>query len=170
MAPTLVIIRGNSGSGKSSVAAEVRLRYGRGCALIGQDYLRRIVLRELGGVPDPVAPGLIMHTVRYALDHGYHAILEGILNSAGHGALLTDLIERHPGASHLFYLDVSFDETVRRHRTRPNSDAFTPEQMREWYVPHDVLGYPGEHVIPETSTFEETVAFIAQTLGLRPRG
>ena len=37
-APTLVIIRGNSGSGKSTIAAEVRRHYGRGCALIEQDY------------------------------------------------------------------------------------------------------------------------------------
>jgi hypothetical protein len=37
----LVVLRGNSGSGKSSAAAEVRARYGRGIALVGQDYLRR---------------------------------------------------------------------------------------------------------------------------------
>jgi uridine kinase len=33
----LIVIRGNSGSGKSSVAREVRHRYGRGCALVEQD-------------------------------------------------------------------------------------------------------------------------------------
>ena len=36
----LLVIRGNSGSGKSSVARQVRYRYGRGMAL-EQDYLRR---------------------------------------------------------------------------------------------------------------------------------
>jgi uridine kinase len=43
---TLVVIRGNSGSGKSTVTRELRHRYGRGCALVEQDYLRRMVLRE----------------------------------------------------------------------------------------------------------------------------
>jgi len=63
--PTLVIVRGNSGSGKSTVAAEVRRRYGRGCALIEQDYLRRIVLREHdSGSILAVAPGFIITMVR----------------------------------------------------------------------------------------------------------
>jgi hypothetical protein len=74
----LVVIRGNSGSGKSTVARRLRLGYGRGCALAEQDYLRRIVLRERDG-PGGIAPALIEQTVRFALDHGYHAVLEGIL-------------------------------------------------------------------------------------------
>jgi predicted kinase len=32
--PTLVVIRGNSGSGKTTTAREVRRRYGRGCTLL----------------------------------------------------------------------------------------------------------------------------------------
>src|SRR5215510_2150387 len=45
-ARTLIVVRGNSGSGKSTIARAVRDRYGRGCALIEQDYLRRTILRE----------------------------------------------------------------------------------------------------------------------------
>lgn len=41
-----VVLRGNSASGKSSVAAGLRERFGRGLALVSQDNLRRIVLRE----------------------------------------------------------------------------------------------------------------------------
>ena len=44
--PRLIIIRGNSGSGKSTLAAELRLRRERKCALVGQDMLRRVVLKE----------------------------------------------------------------------------------------------------------------------------
>ena len=56
--PTLVIIRGNSGSGKTSTAREVRRRYGqRGLAAVEQDYMRRVVLREHGSNRTPtVAP------------------------------------------------------------------------------------------------------------------
>jgi hypothetical protein len=60
----------------------------------------------------------------------------------------------------VFYLDVSFDETVRRHATRPLANEVTPEQMLGWYEPHDVLRIPGEHIVAESSTFEETVAYI----------
>lgn len=42
----LIVLRGNSASGKSSVAACIRDRFGRGLALVGQDNLRRVVLRE----------------------------------------------------------------------------------------------------------------------------
>ena len=33
-------------AGKSTAAAEIRSRHGRGIAIVGQDHLRRIVLRE----------------------------------------------------------------------------------------------------------------------------
>jgi hypothetical protein len=42
----LVVIRSNSASGKSSVAAGLRERLRPNLAIIGQDHLRRIVLRE----------------------------------------------------------------------------------------------------------------------------
>jgi predicted kinase len=81
----LIIVRGNSGSGKSTVARAVRTGYGRGCALVEQDYLRRILLQERD-VDGGVAPALIAHTVRFALDHGYHVVLEGILARSRYGA------------------------------------------------------------------------------------
>jgi hypothetical protein len=62
----LIVLRGNSGSGKSSVAAEVRARYGHGIALVGQDYLRRVVLRERD-IPGGANIGLIDSVARYAL-------------------------------------------------------------------------------------------------------
>lgn len=42
----LVIVRGNSGSGKSTVALAIRAQLGRTCALVQQDVLRRTVLKE----------------------------------------------------------------------------------------------------------------------------
>jgi chloramphenicol 3-O-phosphotransferase len=43
----LVILRGNSASGKLSVAAGgLREKFGRGLAVVGQDNLRRTLLRE----------------------------------------------------------------------------------------------------------------------------
>jgi predicted kinase len=161
----LVIIRGNSGSGKSTVARRLRLGYGRGCALVEQDYLRRIVLRERDE-PGGIAPALIAQTVRFALDHGYHAVLEGILLRDRYGPMLTALREAHRGRTSVFYLDVSLDETLRRHTTRPQATEFTPDDMRGWYARRDLLGGDEEHVVPESSTLEDTVAFIAATAGL----
>lgn len=145
------MIRGNSGAGKSTVARQLRLRIGRGCALVEQDYLRRVLLREHDGVPDPIAPELIGLNARFALSRGYHVIVEGILDRPRYGAMLAELIRDHDGAAYVYYLDVSFDESVRRHATRPQATEFTAEQMRAWYRERDLLGVPGERVIPETA-------------------
>lgn len=165
--PTLVIIRGNSGSGKTTAAREARSRFGRGAALLEQDHLRRIVLREHDSAHiDPVAPAFITATARTALDLGYHVILEGFLHSERYATVLHELIDNHPGPAAIFYLDVSFDETVRRHLNRDEPIPVTPDEMRQWYTHRDLLNVPGETIIPETSTFEQTVNTILQTSGL----
>ena len=69
----LVVVRGNSASRKSSVAAGLRERFGRGLALVGQDNLRRIVLREC----DRPGAANIDLTARYALDAGFHLVQLG---------------------------------------------------------------------------------------------
>jgi len=165
----LIIIRGNSGSGKSTVARRLQRGYGRGCALVEQDYLRRIVLRERD-VPGGIAPALIEQTVRFALDHHYHAVLEGILFRDKYGPMLTALRRAHRGRTSVFYLDVSLAETLRRHATRPQATEFTPANMRAWYVPRDLLGVDDEQVVPESSTLDETTAGIAAAAGLPQTG
>jgi hypothetical protein len=87
-------------------------------------------------------------------------------HSVRYGRVLRDLITTHPGSTHVYYLDVPFAETLRRHATRPQAADFTPEQMRDWFSPGDVLGVPGEHVIPDSPTLDETVDHILRTSGL----
>ncbi|MEU7752224.1 kinase [Micromonospora sp. NPDC049101] len=168
-ATILVCVRGNSGSGKSSIARELRRRHGRGCALVEQDYLRRIVLRERDK-PGGAAPALIGQTVRFALDHGYHVVVEGIMHASRYRRMLTGLRDGHRGRSLFCYLDVSLPETLRRHRTRPQAGEFTAEQMSGWYAAHDVLGWPDELVLPETTTLEAAVEAIAAASGLPQTG
>jgi predicted kinase len=149
----LVILRGNSGSGKTSVAMAVRAHLGRTCALVQQDVIRRTILRKRD-VADAANIGLIALTTRYALDHGYHVIIEGILRSAHYAAMLAELADDHRGLTTCYYLDVSWDETVRRHAGRPQAGEFGPQHMRSWYLPRDVLGLPDERVVPETHSLE----------------
>ncbi|MFF5085486.1 AAA family ATPase [Actinoplanes sp. NPDC000266] len=163
----LVIIRGNSGSGKTSIAREVRRRYGRGCALVQQDYLRRVVLREHGSNRTPtIAPAFITTVVLAALAGGYHVVLEGILHTGQYGQPLRDLIAEHPGPTSALWMEVSFDETVRRHHQRTEPIPVTAEQMREWYTPLDVLGLPCEQIITESVGFEDGVERILHGSGL----
>ncbi|GGN38462.1 putative kinase [Actinoplanes campanulatus] len=164
----LLVIRGNSGSGKTTTAREVRRRYeARGLALVEQDMVRRVILREHGGGgSDRVAPGLIATMVQTALDGGYHVILEGILHTGQYGDPLRDLIAKHPGPTACYFMDVSFEETVRRHRLRAEPIPVEPETMRSWYAGQDLLGVPGEQVIPEDMGFADVVTTILHTSGL----
>lgn len=159
----LIILRGNSGSGKSTIAHAVRDRYGHGCALVEQDYLRRTVLRERD-IPQGNAAALIEHTIRFALDIGYNVICEGILHSTRYSPMLHRLCAAHRGTTTLFYLDVSLTETLRRHASRPQASEFTTQDMRRWYLPHDHLGFPTEHVIREGTSLTDTVNLIAAHL------
>lgn len=161
----LIVIRGNSGAGKSTIARQLQHRHGRGCALVEQDYLRRIVLRERD-VPGGAAPALIENTARFALDHSYHVIVEGILHAAKYGDMLRRLWRSHRGQTTVIYLDVSLAETVRRHQTRPQATEFTADDMRSWYHPTDLLGIIGERKLPESMSLEEAIATIAHAASL----
>jgi predicted kinase len=161
----LVVLRGNSASGKSSVAAEIRSRYGRGIAIVGQDNLRRTVLRERD-IPGGANIGLIDTVARYALDRGYHTIVEGILSAARYADMLSALCQDHRGISRLYYLDVPFEETMRRHATKPQAAEYGRAEMSGWYLEHDLIPGGIEHVVPASSSLDDTVERILGETGL----
>ncbi|MFD8232378.1 AAA family ATPase [Streptomyces sp. NPDC059696] len=161
----LVVLRGNSGSGKSSVAAGLRERFGRGLALVGQDNLRRDVLRERDR-PGAANIGLIDLTARYALDAGYHVVVEGILYADHYGEMLTRLGADHRGPTHAYYLHVPFEQTLVRHATKPIAHEVGASQLREWYRERDLLPGGVETVIDADSTLRETVDRIMRDTGL----
>ncbi|GLY38817.1 hypothetical protein Amsp01_048410 [Amycolatopsis sp. NBRC 101858] len=164
----LVVLRGPSGAGKSTVAAAVRARLGRGVALVQQDVLRRVVLRE-HDVSGGLNIALIATVCRFSLDAGYHVILEGILSAARYGAMMCRLAADHRGRTCFFYLDVPFEETVRRHATRPQAGEFTPEDMRGWYGASGCLDVPGEQIISAASTVDASVTRIVSCMSEHER-
>jgi deoxyadenosine/deoxycytidine kinase len=165
---TLIVLRGNSGSGKSSVSHALRDAYGRGLAWVSQDLIRRIILKERDA-PGGVNIGLIDQVARYCLDHGQQVVLDGILYADRYEQTLAGLNRDHLGSSHFYYLDVSLDETLRRHASRPQATEFGPEEMRGWYCQRDLLSSIHERVIPETSTLEQTVKLILEETHLLAR-
>ncbi|MER6943008.1 kinase [Nonomuraea sp. NPDC000554] len=162
----LIIIRGNSGSGKTSVARALREAYGRrGLALISQDVVRRDILRELDK-PGAVNIGLIDTMCRHALDTGYHVIVEGILAASRYGQMLHALCRDHLGRTSLYYLDIPWEETLRRHETRPQRSQFGADDMRQWYIERDVLPEERETIFGEDASLEDIVRRIYKDAGL----
>jgi GNAT superfamily N-acetyltransferase len=162
---SLIVVRGNSGSGKSSVAKAIRDAYGRGVAIVGQDNIRRTILRDRDRPGTPNI-GLIGQVARYSLDSGFHVVIEGILDARRYGSMLAGLRAAHRGPSHFYYLDISLDETIRRHASRPQASEFGPDDMRDWYLRLDLLPSVCERVIGEGSTLEQTMNVILAETGL----
>lgn len=163
-----IVVRGNSASGKSSVAVSLREKFGRNLAIVGQDNLRRIVLRERDR-PGAVNIGLIDLTARYALDNGVHVAVEGILYADRYGTMLQDLVRDYCGVSRCYYLPVPYTETVLRHATKPDAEYLkhvTEEHLRDWYREMDLLPDGLETVIDAASTLDDTVQQILRESGL----
>lgn len=160
---TLIIIRGNSGSGKSTVARELRQHFDPKPMLIPQDTVRREMLgvKDRHGNP---TPELLADLCRWSAQRGGITILEGILDNDKYASLFQLL----PGMFrriHAYYLDVPFEETLRRHATRPQSADFGEDAMRRWYRAENLIGSIPETIITADSTLQETVATILRDLG-----
>jgi D-alanyl-D-alanine dipeptidase len=158
----LVVIRGNSASGKSSVAQGLRDHCGRGIAIVGQDVIRRNVLRE-----HDTARGaniaLLGRIARAALDAGFHVVLEGILYADRYGHMITSLVRGHRGASHCYYLNVPLETTLVRHASKADAAYLahvTDSHLTSWYREMDLLPGALETVIPADSTLQNTIARI----------
>ncbi|WP_435260352.1 kinase [Streptomyces sp. 1222.5] len=164
----LIVLRGNSASGKSSVAAGLREKVVRNLAIVAQDNLRRIVLRERDR-PGGANIGLIDLTARYALANGFHVVVEGILYADRYGTMLQNMVRAHQGVTRCYYLHVPFEETVLRHATKPDAEylAHVNEgHLRDWYREKDLLPNSLETVIDAASSLDDTVQQILSESGL----
>ncbi|MFC8852470.1 M15 family metallopeptidase [Streptomyces sp. NPDC057144] len=157
-----MVIRGNSASGKSSVAQSLRARYGRGVAIVGQDVIRRNVLRE-HNTARGANIALLGKIARAALDAGFHVVLEGILYADRYGHMITSLVRDHRGVSSCYYLDVPLEATLVRHASKADAAYLaqvTDTHLTSWYRELDLLPGGLETVIPADSTLQNTVARI----------
>jgi predicted kinase len=160
----LIVLRGNSGSGKSTIAQKVRDASNRKIAWVEQDYVRRKILREKEG-DDGVRIALISQIVECALSRGYDVVLEGILGFSQYGSMLKQLAERCPD-HHFYYFDIPFEETLRRHATKAVAGEFGRKEMEQWYKHRDVTGFDGEIVISDQYSADDAVKLIVKTAGL----
>ncbi|WP_240507037.1 hypothetical protein [Thermoactinospora rubra] len=63
-------------------------------------------------------------------------------------------------------MDIPWEETLRRHDSRPQRSAFTPEHMREWYIERDLLPGGHERIIDHHMSLEKSAQVILQAAGL----
>lgn len=178
----LIILRGPSGSGKTTTAEKLFDGAKRRTVLMEQDYYR-FIFNPPGGGKKPNSDTIhkmIKHDVLVALEDGYDVIMEGILSVRAYGEVLESIFSRHPNENYIFYFDISFDETQKRHQLRQAAGqahkkarglvqdekrhrrllAFGAEDMREWYPAAHRSNHRFEHIIPESFSQAETLSFI----------
>lgn len=168
MTQKLIIIRGNSGSGKSTIAQRVRDELGEKVMFLQQDVVRRDILKVKDKEGNPVI-GLIEQLALYGKKTGYDVLLEGILSENKYGSMLRNLINEFD-ESFVYYLDIPFNETLRRHNLRHKNSDFGKAEMREWWREKDYLSVEGEKILGETLSEDELVASVLDHLlkGSRP--
>lgn len=145
----LVIIRGNSGSGKSTVAKRLQQEMGYETMLIPQDVVRREMLRVKDNADNPSIQ-LIYDMAMYGSRIGYDVIVEGIFVNERYGDALRKLIEDFNGPAFTYYFDVPIETTLERHAHKPNAHEFGEKELRSWWVEKDYLNTPNEkYILPE---------------------
>jgi len=161
--PKIVILRGNSGSGKSTVAKALQRKIGRGTLLLSQDYVRREMLL-LRDTPDNQAGDLLKELVLYGSQNCDFIILEGIFYTDYYGRLFKQIEETFAGQIFAYYFDIPFEETIERHKQRPQQSEFGEPEMRRWWRDKDLLANIPEKMITKEMCLDEIVELIYKDL------
>lgn len=157
----LIILRGNSGSGKTSVSKALQKKFGRNTMVISQDAVRREMLWVKDGVGTKALP-LLINLLEYGRKNSEITILEGILDAQCYQPLFQKAVEEYKTSIFAFYYDLPFEETLLRHSTKPNKNEFGEEAMRRWWKEKDYIKIIPEQVLTKDLSFPDTVDRIYQ--------
>lgn len=158
----LIVLRGPSGAGKSTVAKRIHheeIARGKKMAYVEQDYFRRVILKERD-VRGGYNAELIKTVTLLLLQKSSSVILEGIFDRDRYQEMFQSILAEHPVQNFFFYFDISFEETLKRHQTKPNCHEFGEKEMRAWYKEKNFLNFIQENILSEEYSFEETVEYI----------
>jgi adenylate kinase family enzyme len=163
MESTLIIIRGNSGSGKTTTAKRLQEHLGRGTLLVSQDVVRRDMLK-VQDRDGNLSMDLIKQITEYGKGKCEYVIVEGIFTEQRYGDMLRELIQFYNGKAHTYYYDLSFQETVRRHNSRSKRTEFGEDSMRDWWNAEDYIRVDGEVQLTDEMTQDEIVEIILKQI------
>lgn len=155
----IVILRGNSGSGKTTTAKALQQKLGYGTMLISQDVVRREMLYVRDGADTP-AVSLLLDLVKYGRQHCDVVILEGILHAAWYEELFAWIHQAYGQEIYAYYFDLPFEETLHRHSSKPNHMEFGEKEMRKWWTDQDFLKQFPETTLTKEMALSETVDLI----------
>lgn len=159
MQPTIIILRGNSGSGKTTISKKLQKKLGHGTLLILQDVVRRDMLYVKDGV-DTKAVDLLIKLILYGSENCTNIILEGILDSSWYFRLFEIIKYEFVNRIYAYYFDIPFEETVHRHKSKPNANEFGETEMKRWWKEKDFINIFSEQIISKDMMEDEIVDMI----------
>lgn len=159
----LIIIRGNSGSGKSTVAKKLQHKMGYQTMLIPQDIVRREMLRVRDIESNPSIQ-LVYDLAMYGKGIGYDVIIEGIFVNERYGDTLRRLIDDFQGETYVYYFDIPIEVTLQRHTSKPNAHEFGEKELRSWWVEKDYLNVVNEKMITADMTEDAMLAMFTHDM------
>ena len=103
----LVILRGNSGSGKTTVAKMLQEKFGPNTMLISHDMIRMQILHVWSAEGVRKSLPLMIALLRYGRRNSEITILEGILPSEDYKPLFEAALEEYGENIFSYYYDIS---------------------------------------------------------------
>jgi thymidylate kinase len=165
----LIILRGPSGVGKSTVAQALLKRTTRPTVLVDLDHYRFSFVNppheddhneDLGLEFEMSASDILI-----GLRLGFDVIFDGNFTAETPDPFLDKLLSAHPEETYLFYLDASLEETLKRHETKAHP-RISKEKMIEVYPYASPTGHEKEIIIPQDSSLEQTIEHITKIVGI----
>ena len=163
MKSTLIIIRGNSGSGKTTTAKSLQDHFGHATLVVSQDVIRRDLLK-VHDREGNLSIDLIRQIAEYGKDKCKFVIVEGILLKSRYGEMLDHLIQFFGQKAFTYYFELSFEETVRRHNSSSKRVEFGEDSLRTWWNPKDYLGVEGETILTHDMTQNDVLNLMLNQL------
>ena len=156
----LIVLRGNSGSGKSTIAARLQSELSGPAAILSQDYFRRVIYKERE--QDSLAHAhLLEAAAAHCLAVGQHVILDGIFNADRYSPMLARVRSMTKDAR-FYAFDLSLDDTISRHQSRSKAVDFTAEDMAAWYHGWQPLSFVQERRIGTSETVSAIVTRVLE--------
>ncbi|WP_125763029.1 AAA family ATPase [Companilactobacillus hulinensis] len=134
----LILLRGNSGSGKTTTAEHLKDELPENVLYINQDNVRMQMISKTTS-KDTYSISLMNSMVHWGFENVDYIIVEGILKKSVYQDLLKSWKHIMDEKMLTYYIDVSFDETYRRNLTKKRH--FDEATMRSWWQEKDELGF-----------------------------
>jgi len=156
--PKIIILRGNSGSGKSTVAKAMQEKIGHETLLISQDDVRREMLRVRSG-EHSLSVKLMKHLVLFGYNYCRVTILDGILSTVSHAELFEEIASLFKEQVFAYYFDLTFEETLKRNEQKEKiiQHNVGESELKKWWREKDFLSAVHEKVITEDMDFNYIV-------------